>query len=161
LKQRRIVNYYRQKEDPDGFKKEKEEDESMIRSLHPPTTVWELNEWTGKSKDRMNVYEGGSMYWTGTMHTLVTLPEGEATVNIMASGSSANGLFPYMSVELDGNEIGGVFIDSSDWKDYSFKVKTDGGVKVLSVTFANDGSNKEKGEDRNLYVREVRISENE
>ena len=62
-----------------------------------------------------------------------------------------------MVVELDGEEIGEVYVDSSEWKDYSFVTETDGGKKVLSVSFINDGGNKGKGEDRSLYVGDVVI----
>ena len=75
----------------------------------------------------------------------------------MAKGSAADGIYPYMIVELDGEGIGEMFVDSTDWKEYLFDVDTDGGMKVLSVTFANDGGNEKKGEDRNLYVGKVRV----
>jgi len=62
-----------------------------------------------------------------------------------------------MIVELDGEEVGGSFIDSGEWKEYSFGVETSSGPKVLSVTFPNDGGDWKKGIDRNLYVGEARI----
>jgi len=95
---------------------------------------------------------------------VVNVPKGKANVNIQAKGSPVNGVWPYMIVELDGEEIGETFVDSPEWKEYEFRVDTSGTVpsdtlKVLSVTFTNDGGNKE--EDRNLYVGEARIVKNE
>ena len=114
--------------------------------------------WIGKSADGKNTYEGGNMYWTGTVGTLVDVPQGESAITITAKGSPADGVFPYMIVELDGEEVGEIFIESMDWQKYSFRIKGDAGIKLLSVTFANDGGNKEKGEDRNLYLGEVTIN---
>ena len=68
---------------------------------------------------------------------------------------------------------------ATEWKEYEFRVDTSGTVplggqkssltgtvpsdmlKVISVTFANDGSNPVKNEDRNLYVGGVRIMKDE
>jgi hypothetical protein len=55
-----------------------------------------------------------------------------------------------MIVELDGEEIGEVFADSPDWKEYRFDADTAGGTMVLSVAFVNDWYDGR--EDRNLFV---------
>lgn len=131
--------------------------------------------WQGKSKGG-DVYENGNMYWEGTVDTVLNVPKGKAMLKIQAKGSPADGIWPYMLVELDGEEIGETFVNSPEWKEYEFRVDTSGTVplggqksaltgtvpsdtlRVLSVTFTNDGGNKE--EDRNLYVGEVRITDN-
>jgi hypothetical protein len=71
-------------------------------------------------------------------------------------GSGSRGIYPYMIVEMDGETIGETFV-SSDWKKYSFGINTDGGLKAISVTFANDGGDAAKGEDRNMYVGNAEI----
>ncbi|MDD5165861.1 MAG: carbohydrate-binding domain-containing protein [Candidatus Omnitrophica bacterium] len=111
--------------------------------------------WQGRPRSGDDVYKDGNMYWTGTVDMLVNVPKGKAMVKIQAKGSPASGIWPYMIVELDGEEVGETFVDSAEWKDYSFQIKTDGGAKVLSVTFTNDAGNEK--EDRNLYVGEARI----
>lgn len=114
-------------------------------------------DWQGESKNGKNVYRNGDLYWTGTVDAMINTPHGEAVVKIRAKGSQADGIWPYMVVELDAGEVGEIFVTSSEWKEYNFKVYTDGGIKVLSVTFVNDGGNQEKGEDRNLYVGKARV----
>ncbi|MGA2775292.1 MAG: carbohydrate-binding domain-containing protein [Candidatus Omnitrophota bacterium] len=111
--------------------------------------------WQGKSKDGVNVYENGNMYWTGTVDMLINLPNAKSTIKIQAKGSPTDDIWPHMIVELDGEEIGEIFVESPEWKEYVFQVDTKGGGKVLSVTFANDGGNAK--EDRNLYLGDVSI----
>jgi tetratricopeptide (TPR) repeat protein len=117
--------------------------------------------WQGKSKTGQNIYENGNMYWEGTIDTLLNVPGGECAIKIQAKGASADDIWPYMIVELDGQEIGETFVDSAEWREYSFPIATGAGLKVLSVTFFNDGGNSKKNEDRNLYVGEARIIKNE
>lgn len=113
--------------------------------------------WHGKTPDGNSTYENGAMYWSGTMDAAITLPEGDVTIRIPAKGQPAGGVYPYMIVELDGTEIGEAFVDSAEWKEYEYAVRTTGGIRVLSVTFANDGFVGK--EDRNLYVGEARVAE--
>lgn len=165
-RQKKLVDSYRQKEEPEEFAKERldrlnrleeikeryrneiEMDRNLLKLVAP-------KDWQGRAGK--NEYKDGNMYWTGTMDTVVELPWGKARIDIMAMGTVANKVFPYMIVELDAEEIGETFVDSSEWKEYSFEVDTEGGVKVLSVTFANDGGNVENNEDRNLYVGVVKV----
>ena len=93
------------------------------------------------------------------MDTVIDMPKGKAKINITARGSVANEIFPYMIVELDGEEVGETFVNSPEWKEYSFEVDTEGRLRVLSVTFANDGGNRERGEDRNLYIGKTQITQ--
>jgi len=157
VRQKRKVDSRREKGDPVGFAEEKIKKERLLSVLRSRGMTKGTRSWVGKSVNGLNKYKNGNMYWAGTMYTLVDLPKGVASVNIEAKGSASNGIFPYMIVELDNEVIGEKFVDSSGWKNYSFKTKGEPGIKVLGVTFLNDGSNEEKGEDRNLHVREVRI----
>jgi tetratricopeptide (TPR) repeat protein len=117
--------------------------------------------WTGKSDGGNDVYENGNMYWTGTVSRTIGLPEGASVVKIKARGEAARGVWPCMIVEIDGSEIGETYVDSSEWKEYEFKADSGGGVKVLSVTFTNDGGDPKRGKDRNLYVGEVEARKDE
>jgi len=113
--------------------------------------------WQGKQKRGDDVYENGNMYWAGSVDMAVNVPKGKAAVKIQAKGSPANAVWPYMIVELDGEEIGETFVDTSEWKEYVFEIDGGAGVKCLSVTFTNDAGNPLKNEDRNLFVGEARI----
>lgn len=114
-------------------------------------------EWSGKADDGVNVYKDGNIYWTGTASRTIELPEGRVLIKIKARGEQAFSIWPYMIVELDGEEIGETFVDTAQWKEYGFEADTDGGIKVLSVTFPNDGGDPARGTDRNLYVGEVKV----
>lgn len=120
-----------------------------------------LTEWEGVSTTGKNIYKQGNMYWTGTLDRLIYLPADKRLLIIKARGTQANSVHPYMIVELDGEEIGETYVSSSDWMDYSFIIPEDSaresGVRVLSASFVNDGSNKSKNEDRNLFIGEVDI----
>jgi len=111
-----------------------------------------LTDWYGGSKFVSNVYDGGNMYWEGTVDRLIRLPAGHESISIDAKGSPAHGVWPYMVVEIDGEVIGERFVQDREWKGYAFSVKPGGGLKVLSVTFVNDASDHASGADRNLYV---------
>lgn len=121
------------------------------RTLNVASVVIE-SDWQGRADDRKNVYVNGNMYWAGTIDAAIRVPRGKATIRIKAKGSPADNIYPYMKVELGGKEIGTVTVNSLEWKQYDFKVNTDGGIKALSITFVNDGTNPVKGEDRNLYI---------
>lgn len=145
------LDFYRQKEEPEEFEREKKERMRLLRSL----TIGQG--WVGKSESGKDAYKNGHMYWEGTVNRAVKLAGGKAVIHIQARGDAAYDVWPYMIVELDGEEIGEGFVDSSEWKGYSFGVDTEGGIKVLSVTFPNDDGDWEKGIDRNLYVGEVKV----
>lgn len=158
-----VVNFYRQKEGPALFMKEKKEWLDKIEYIKRRTnhnlenTLIPRKGWSGQSKNGKNIYKNGDMYWTGRMDAAVLVPKGDAIINIQAKGTPTDGVWPYMVVELDGKEISEMFVDNTEWKEYSFNINTDGGLKVVSISFLNDGGNAEKNEDRNLYIGEAWI----
>jgi len=154
------MDYYSKKEYPEEFQriraekierieniKKKYRDELKLTKMH--------SEWL----DTRGRYNDGNIYCTGTVDAGIYLPAGKATIKIKAKGSSAESIWPYMIVELDGEVIGELFVGSPEWKEYTFGVKTGGGVKVLSVTFINDSVVIRRGvrEDRNLFVGNIEI----
>ncbi len=162
------VNFYFQKEENEKFKKELSEKQDLIKSLKRSlaknkqpsdiTTAISQEDWQGKS--------GGAMYWNGTIYALANMKEGEADISIKAKkyltikakDPKTPKFYPYMIVALDDKEIGETFVANDDWQDYKFSVKTDGGLKILSVSFVNDIYMPDKEEDRNLLVGDVAIS---
>jgi len=174
------VNYYKQKENPEEFFQEKTKKTERVNNIKEiyknklknvkigkesiDTDVLKsvnmyLFEWQGMANNEMNEYKNGNMYWSGSIYTGIFIPAGNITLHIKARGSRAKNIWPYMIVELDGNIVGEMFVDDPDWKSYDFDINTDGGVKVLSVTFPNDYCHTVNGvrEDRNLYLGDVRI----
>ena len=65
--------------------------------------------WQGKADYGENIYENGHMYWEGTIHAVIHISDGKSILTIQAKGSQANGIYPYMILELDGKEIGETF----------------------------------------------------
>jgi len=117
---------------------------------------WQCSE---ESREGERAHQAGQMFWKGTLNRIIQLPDGEALIYIQARADQADDIWPYMVVELEGEEIGATFVDSPGWRDYSFSVNTKGGFKVLSASFVNDGTNEKKLEDRNLYLGMVAIGE--
>jgi TPR repeat protein len=160
--QKRVVDQCREQEDPSSVSREKAKEAERIErikklKLGSPRQHVSAGEWKGKTADESIRYENGNMHWSGTVDAVVEIPAGEAVIQIMAAGSPANNVYPYMVVSLDGEEIGALFADRPGWTSYSFNIKTGGGIKVLSVSFVNDGVNEAKKEDRNLFVGEAKI----
>ena len=162
------VNFYMKKEKPEKFlKKEREKSEEVERLKKEYRDKLKLKEingnslsssnWQGKSDGGNDEFKDGAMYWTGTMSAIINVPKDPAVLTIQAKGEQADGIYPYMIVELDDKEIGEMFVSNNEWKEYSFPVRTSAGIKVLSITFCNDGGDANKHEDRNLYIGEARI----
>jgi len=108
--------------------------------------------WEGTANDGINKYRNGAMCWEGTMCAAILLPHGAAKLEIQAMGTPVDGIYPYMIVKTDDEVIGGASVTSNDWKDYEFKIKSDGSIKILSVVFLNDGVDEKRKEDRNLFI---------
>ncbi|UCG34730.1 MAG: hypothetical protein JSW17_04350 [Candidatus Omnitrophota bacterium] len=163
------MSLYMLNEDPQGF--EQEQKDKMIRigmvkkknklTGRRITNVISRQLWEGRGRYKGQAYRNGNMYWEGTMDAVLTLPKGESVIEIEARGLPAEGIYPYMVVELDGIEIGEGFVDNSEWREYSFNVSTSSGIKVLSITYENDRVYGGKGGDRNLYIGNARVIKNE
>jgi len=149
------LDAYKQEEQPEKFRQEKQEKIKFLLKLRSLTAAHPEIRWFGKSKGGRRDYKEGALYSEETVYTLISLPDDEAVVKIQAKGDQAEDIWPYMIVELDGEEIGETYVDSPNWREYSFLIDSDGGTKVLSVSFVNDAW--DKNEDRNLYVGEISI----
>lgn len=163
--QSEVVSYYQLKEaagpEKDVKKERIEKIKELARRAPKISNIILKEDWRGESLSGKNSYKDGNMYWTGTVDAPILAPEGGATVKIEAKGAPADGVYPYMIVEFNGETVGETFVYSAQWQKYCFPVNTEGGVKVLSVTFANDGSNRKKQEDRNLYIGKAEVIKNE
>ena len=157
---KKSLDFYRQKEQPEEFKQAQLNKllniERLKREGQGADDLIYAEEWQGTTEGASQ-YENGNMYWNGTIDTAIKLPRGKIAIIIRAKGEQAYGVWPYMVVELEGEEIGEEFVNSAEWKPYAFEVGTDGGIKILSVSFLNDDGDRQEGIDRNLYVGEARI----
>lgn len=88
---------------------------------------------------------------TGTAGTVDT------TFTVTAWGNAAGGIWPHMTIRLDGKEIGQASIASTAAGRYSFTAPvTAGAGHTLDVVYDNDGT--AGGADRNLSVRSVEVN---
>jgi tetratricopeptide (TPR) repeat protein len=151
--QEKNVKKYARKESPESYGRALHEKETALKEAKNLPS----GSWKGTSRDNEHEFTDGNMYWSGTVLMPVDLPRGEAVITIVARGTPAKNIYPYMIVELDGKLIGETLVKSEDWEEYEFNVNTDGGRSVLGVTYDNDGASPEIGKDRNLYLGEVSV----
>jgi hypothetical protein len=78
---------------------------------------------------------------------------GRYTMEVMASGTPAQGVYPHVEVGLDGQKIGEVQLTGGGWRAYPLSVELPAGEHELRLTFTNDLN--VGGEDRNLMLDKV------
>lgn len=162
--EKKAVDYYRHREEPKDFEEARRRSLDEIaktkKTVSRRSKVSEVvlpESWHGRAFDGKNVFKNGNMPWSGTIHSAILAPSGSTIIKIQAKGSAVNGIYPYMVLQLDGKDVGETFVNSPEWKEYEFKVNSNGGIKVLSVTFVNDETNPKKSEDRNLFIGEAKF----
>jgi hypothetical protein len=107
------------------------------------------SEWKGPLGP--NLYSNNQC-WIGA-----DLPKGNFIFKICARGTKAKEEWPYMMVKINNKIIGGEWVESYDWKYYSFRSKLEKGKYKIYVAFINDYYDRQLGEDRNLYIGELKI----
>ncbi|MGQ9519375.1 MAG: carbohydrate-binding domain-containing protein [Candidatus Fervidibacter sp.] len=82
---------------------------------------------------------------------------GRYRIGIWAKGTSLEGVYPIVAIELDGKELGRVECKSDDWSVHFINAYLPQGAYTLRLRFINDAYNPQKGEDRNLWVDKIEI----
>lgn len=154
------LNFYRKKANPEISKREQAIIARCIKQKKEVSNVILFREWLGMTMDGKTTYRDGNMYWTGTIYGAINVPTGEATLSIEVRGTPTYDIWPYMIARLDGIKIGETFVRDTKLKKYDFKIKTKGGTKILSITFANNDGNIERNEDRNLFIGYTKVTKN-
>ncbi|MBP2299367.1 carbohydrate-binding domain-containing protein [Azospirillum picis] len=81
----------------------------------------------------------------------------DVTFAIDAWGNAAGGIWPHLSLKLDGTTIGQATVNSSSLGRYTISAKVEAGsAHKLQIVYDNDGT--KNGEDRNLFVRTVSVN---
>ncbi|MFC1704261.1 carbohydrate-binding domain-containing protein [Candidatus Omnitrophota bacterium] len=154
-----------QNEKPDEFKHfrniQKKNIEAIKETGKNARDVIAYKDWIGTSDIGDHKYIDGAMYWTGTVRAPIRVPSGDITLIIAARGVPADDIFPYVTIDLDDKEIAEVSIKSGEWKEYAFHVDTNGGIKVISISFLNDGRSRDNQEDRNVFIGDTRVEVNQ
>lgn len=85
------------------------------------------------------------------------LPQGKFQFEISARGDQARGEWPYMVAKIDEKIIGGQWVSSADWSTYTFQTYLEKGIHKIKIRFINDYYDPQTGEDRNLFVGDLKI----
>jgi len=81
---------------------------------------------------------------------------GRYTMELVASGSSAQGVYPLVEVAVDGRPVGKIQLTAGSWRSYFLGLDLPAGSRELRLSFLNDLNLG--GEDRNLRLDKVRFS---
>lgn len=169
------ILFYKKKENPEKFQIEQKEKKKKAEELkkvffgqkaQPVMDAISVDKWKGESEDGRYKIKDGVMYWNGTIYVPLIMKPGPAAISveakkllvINAADPDDHRFSPYMIVTLDGEEVGGSFVDNNEFKPFTFLVSTEGGEKIIGVTFVNDIYDVTKGEDRNLAVQNASIT---
>jgi len=117
--------------------------------------------------EEMSYTSGGSQvgeFWrlwaNGEMSEEVYFPDtGIYQFEIIAKGDLVHDVGPEMGLLIDGEIIDTVFVNSETPETFSFEVEITEGTHELAIGFYNDFYNPSIGEDRNLYVDKIILSE--
>jgi len=82
---------------------------------------------------------------------------GRYRVVIIAEAYAAYGLFPILSLSQDGREVRKFYMNVPGEHIYSTVVTLAPGKHTFSLLFENDYVSEYESEDRNVFIREVRL----
>ena len=92
-----------------------------------------------------------SIACTGYVKTPIEVSAaGPYTMELVASGTPAGGVYPLVEIRIDGKLVGQVQLTSGSWRPYLTDVEFAEGTHELMLVFANDSN--QNGEDRNLML---------
>ncbi len=106
------------------------------------------------------IKEEWSIWSNGFISEIFDFPEnGEYKFTITARGDKAFNVWPVMKVSCNDKEVFTGSADSTELKPFSFIAEIEKGYCRLKIHFTNDVYVKEKKEDRNLYVAQLKIED--
>lgn len=93
------------------------------------------------------------MYSNGSMSLDFVIPaERQVSISVRAKGTRALGEYPAIRLDLDGKEVGVLYLQAPDWEDYQARTVVPAGSHKLTLEYFNDASDSRTHEDRDLYV---------
>jgi len=103
----------------------------------------------------------GGAHWNlwsnGHIQSSYNVPAGATyTLDVVAKGSVAGGVWPQMQVTVDGKVVWTGYVTSSNYLTYSLKLPLSTGSHTVRVAYLNDAVIN--GQDRNLLVDKVTIT---
>jgi predicted xylan-binding protein with Ca-dependent carbohydrate-binding module len=105
--------------------------------------------------------DGAVALWTnGTLQSKVYVERGPITITVRALGHQTGGQWPMLVVDLDGQVLSTLVIDSGTLKDFSFTTKAEKtGTAVLGLSFTNHVPGPTPIEGRNLRIQLITITQ--
>jgi hypothetical protein len=152
-----MLCYYHAAEQQAEFEREqknKQTELEMVRSYRKAKEIIEKEEWVGKHRT-------GDMYSASSIMAPLLVQQENSSIHIRARGTKANGIPPYMIVEVDGKVVGESYVYFKNPGLYVFNLDTKPGVKVLRIKFVNDLCLPKKLEDRNLFIERAWVENRE
>ena len=105
-----------------------------------------------------NAYpDGWNIYSNGYVSFYQTFGDGAQGMTISAAGSPANGIWPHMSVVVNGMVVFAATVASASWNDYDFSFTTIAGTHEVRIYFTNDFYGGTSN-DRNLYIDKATVA---
>jgi hypothetical protein len=103
--------------------------------------------------------DGVHMYARSSVSVEYEFPKaGDYILGIFAGGTPVGGVFPEVTIYLDGERAGGVMLTHGEKDLYYVSIKAPQGRHTLTFAFTNDAYAPERGEDRNLFLDKVAIA---
>ena len=93
-----------------------------------------------------------------TPATFLFRGKGRRNAAVIAESCAADGLFPIVELTVNGNPVRTFYMNVPGENIYEASLDLDAEENRIGLLFANDYADRERGADRNVYVREVRIS---
>ena len=125
-----------------------------------PSTTIQCEQMTPQPEMKHFSNQGGiaTMACNGWIKTdLQVALAGRYTMELVASGTISDGVYPLLSVKIDDRAVGQIQLNTDGWRTYPLEVELAPGSHELSLEFVND-FNSAAGEDRNLRVDKVVFS---
>ncbi len=125
-----------------------------------PSTTIECEQMAPQPQMKHFSNQGGiaSLACNGWIKTeLEVAVAGRYTMELVASGTISDGVYPLVSVKIDDREVGQVQLTTDGWRTYPLEVELTEGTSEFTLAFVNDSSSA-AGEDRNLRVDKVVFS---
>ncbi|MCD6507589.1 hypothetical protein J7M22_13315 [Candidatus Poribacteria bacterium] len=122
--------------------------------------VIEAERMKPESKFGLTITQNGMhMYAASSISAEYEFPkEGRYILGIFAGGTPVEGVYPEVTIYLDGERIAGIMLTHGEEDIYYVSIRAPQGRHTLSFAFTNDAYAPERGEDRNLFLDKVAIA---
>jgi GH35 family endo-1,4-beta-xylanase len=126
------------------------------------TTIIAATTMTNTNKSLFsNLYDlPYAFLWTnGALYLDRHFDDGQVEITVMAKGKKGGREWPRFVVAVGGRQSRGMAVDTRGWKNYKVALEVEGGYQRLALIFVNDYYDQANDQDRNLYIKEIQLTE--